>query len=309
MNEMILTNNNITAGDINSYCTRFINYLDVAPKTVNTYRKALNQFLKYLNDKGITKPQRQDVIDFRNKIKEEHKNTTVQCYLTAIKMFFRFCDNENLYPNIADHVKGAKVSRAQKKDSLTPGQAQDLLSSIDKTTAEGLRDYALLTLMLTGGLRTIEVNRALIEDIKTIGTQTVLFIQGKGKEDKTAYIKLSANTEKALRCYLATRKDYKAAEPLFISTSNNSKGKPLSTRTISDIAKRHFIDIGLNSERITAHSLRHTAITFSLLKGESLQEVKEFARHENITTTLIYAHNLEKLNNNCSNAIDEMLFS
>lgn len=65
---------------------------------------------------------------------------------------------------------------------------------------------------------------------------------------------------------------------------------------------------GYDSDRLTAHSLRHTAITLSLKNGESLQEVQQFARHTNINTTLIYAHNLEREQNTCSNTISNSIF-
>lgn len=46
--------------------------------------------------------------------------------------------------------------------------------------------------MVTGGLRTIEVIKADIGDLKTVGAFTVLYVQGKGREEKTEYIKISA---------------------------------------------------------------------------------------------------------------------
>jgi site-specific recombinase XerD len=64
---------------------------------------------------------------------------------------------------------------------------------------------------------------------------------------------------------------------------------------------------GFDSERLTSHSLRHTAITWSLQAGATLQEVQQFARHSSINTTQIYAHNLERLDNPCSMHISEIL--
>jgi site-specific recombinase XerD len=66
---------------------------------------------------------------------------------------------------------------------------------------------------------------------------------------------------------------------------------------------------GFDSERLTAHSLRHTAITLSLLAGASLQEVQQFARHSSIDTTQIYAHNLECLDNPCNVQITAAIFN
>ncbi len=56
---------------------------------------------------------------------------------------------------------------------------------------------------------------------------------------------------------------------------------------------------GFDSERLTAHSLRHTAITQALLAGSPLQEVQQFARHSSINTTQVYAHNLDRLQGSC----------
>ena len=64
---------------------------------------------------------------------------------------------------------------------------------------------------------------------------------------------------------------------------------------------------GFDGDRMTAHSLRHTAVTMSLEAGATLQQVQQFARHSLIVTTQIYAHNLERLRNPCSNKIASLL--
>ena len=185
---------------------------------------------------------------------------------------------------------------------------RSILSSIETESEQGLRDYAIIVLMVTGGLRTIEVSRANIEDISSIGDCTVLYVQGKGQDEKSDYIKILPEVEASLRAYLKTRDITDGKEPLFCSLSNNSKGQRLTTRTISAIVKKKLVAAGYNSERLTAHSLRHTAVTLSLIGGNSLQEAQEFARHSNIATTQIYAHNLERIKNKCEETIAKAIF-
>lgn len=79
-------------------------------------------------------------------------------------------------------------------------------------------------------------------------------------------------------------------------------------RSISGLVKARLKQAGYNSDRLTAHSLRHTAVTLSLIGGQSLQEVQQFARHINITTTQIYAHNLDRANNKCEETIANAIF-
>ena len=288
---------------------RFINYLDASPKTVETYKKALRQFFNYIGVHGIRQPQREDVLAFRDDLKASGlKPTTVQNYITATRIFFKWTEQEGIYPNIAEHVKGAKLDKNHKKDYLTSRQAKEVLANVETDSEEGLRNYAILSLMVTGGLRTIEVSRADVGDLRTVGENTVLFVQGKGREEKTEYIKISAPVEKAIRSYLKARENVEEGQPLFTSTSNNSRGKRITTRTVSAIVKNALKAAGYDSARLTAHSLRHTAITLALLAGREITEVQQFARHANLNTTMIYNHALDQAKNGCSDAITNAIF-
>lgn len=106
-----------------------------------------------------------------------------------------------------------------------------------------MRDYAIIVLMITGGLRTVEVARANIGDIRNIGESTVLFIQGKGKIEKNDYVKLPDAVEKAIRTYLSSRKDDKSdTSPLFVSGSNNNNGKRLTERVYTHRKKEQLLE-------------------------------------------------------------------
>lgn len=292
-----------------SFFNRFIDYLDASPKTIETYKRALRQMFNYLAINGINTPTREDIIAFRDELKASgHKPTTVQNYITATKLFFAWTAQEGLYPNIADRIKGAKLNRDHKKEYLTSRQIKDVLGAVDIDSIQGLRDYALLVLMVTGGLRTVEISRADIGDLRNAGNNTVLYVQGKGKNEKTDYIKLTPQVEKAIRRYLAARGETDENAPLFASLSNNNKGDRLSTRSISGIVKGRMVRAGYESTRLTAHSLRHTAVTLALLAGKDITEVQQFARHANISTTMIYNHALDKAKNGCSEAISKAIF-
>jgi integrase/recombinase XerC len=103
--------------------------------------------------------------------------------------------------------------------------------------------------------------------------------------------------------------DIKAESPLFMVFSDGNKGKRLATRSLRKIIKQAYKEAGLNSDRLTSHSLRHTAITLSLAGGATLQEAQQFARHGNINTTMIYSHNLELQKNRCSGITEKAIFA
>ena len=284
-------------------------YVDVAPNSRETYRKAVRQFIAYLAKQGIVQPTRETVIAWRDDLKDSLKATTIQSYLTALKLFFRWTAEEGIYPNIADHVKTPKISTGHKRDFLTSQQSYQILSRIKTDTLKGKRDYAIIGLMLTTGVRTIEVTRANIADLRTIGDSPVLFVQGKGKTEKAEYVKLAPKVEAAIKDYINARETKSDTEPLFASTSFSNYGQRLTTRSIRAIAKRSMIEAGFDSDRLTAHSMRHTAGTLALLNGASPREVQQLLRHNNINTSLIYAHDLDRAMNDCELRVADAIFN
>lgn len=287
--------------------SRFIEYLDASEKTIQTYTRALKQFFAFLQRQGITAPTVDTIRAYKKELTASVKPATVQAYIFVVRKFFSWTETEGLYPNVAGQIKGAKIDREPKKDYLTSSQVKAVLSEVDRSTIQGKRDYAILALMVTCGLRDIEVSRANKEDLRTVGNNTALFIQGKGHTEKADFVIIPEATEAAIREYLSARSD--ASEALFTSLSNNSKGQRMTTRSISGVCKEAMKAAGYNSERLTAHSLRHTAVTLALIaNGGNIQEAQQFARHANISTTQIYAHNLEKQNNTCSRLVASEIF-
>lgn len=287
----------------------FVRFLDVRPASLKTYKSALRYFAEWIRSEGITRPTREDLLHYKDHLQATHGAAAVQLYITVVKLFFEYTEQAGLYPDIARHIKGVTVTNGHKKDYFTAEQLREILEEIRTTPLKGKRDLALILLIVSGGLRTIEASRANIEDLRARRGDTVLYIQGKGREGKEDYIKVMPEVNRAIRSYLKARGAADQKEPLFISLSGNSYGKRLTTRSISAICKERFIAAGYNDSRLTAHSLRHTAVTLSLLNGADVREVQQFARHNNIATTLIYAHDIDRDNSKCEQLITEAILS
>ena len=90
--------------------TRFVAFIDAKPKTTETYTRALRQLFSFFASSGITAPTREDIIAFREELKAAgRKPTTIQNYITATRLFFQWTEQERIYPNVAAHIKGAKL--------------------------------------------------------------------------------------------------------------------------------------------------------------------------------------------------------
>lgn len=286
---------------------QYIDFLDVSKSTATTYTRALEQFAKWIQARNIDQPSRKDILAFRDDLARTHKPTTVQTYIVAVRLFFRWTYQEGLYPNIADHVKGAKVSNEHKRDALTARQTAKVLDGAKRKAfrsgaPEDWRDYAILTLLANNGLRTIEISRANIEDLRATDGEMRLYVQGKGKDERSDFVRIEPETEDVIRAYLEERVGASGKEPLFISYSDRNRGARLVTRTISGIAKTAIRAAGYDSERLTAHSLRHTFCT-EAAKRCKREDVQKAARHSKMETTEIYIHDNELRGNPCSRAV------
>lgn len=279
---------------------RFIDGQDLASSSKDTYSRQLKRFTCWLQETGrasrLGQLSRDDILAYKQSLLDDSLSSySVSGYLVTVRKLFAWLESEKVYPNIARDIKGMKKARGFRKDCLTPAQIRESLASIDRGTPEGLRDFALLNLLVRTGLRVIEIARATIDDIRQEGGEAVLWIQGKGRDEKDDFVLLVEETLKPIRAYLNSRGQLPDAAPLFSSISDRNSGEALTTRSISRIVKTVFRGVGLDSRKLTAHSLRHTAITLSIKGGASLQQAQAMARHTDPKTTIIYFHNLNRL--------------
>lgn len=243
------------------------------------------------------------------------KPNTVKQYLQSVRQFFSWTAAEGLYPNIAANIHGPKVKTdTHRKDALTAAEVLTIENSIEanaqsrqdaagaaekdragkmqRSEEQGLRLRAMYLLAVNAGLRTVEISRANVKDLQSRDGRTWLYIQGKGHTEADQRKPITPEVKAALDEYMSSRTDEPTGtSPLFVSTGNRSKGQRIAPTTISTMLKRAMQEAGFDSERLTAHSLRHTA-------GTTVQEItgnlfltQKYMRHANPATTEIYLHN------------------
>ena len=278
---------------------RFVDFIDRKDTTVKGYVTCIRQFARWMETNGIRQPRREDIKAYRDYLNGSDLATGTQAqYLRAVKQFFTWTASEGLYPNVADNIHGAKVRHdIHKKDALQREDVAQIAATIDRSDEQGRRLYAMYLLCVTCGLRTIEVHRADVGDLKTVGGTTYLYLQGKGHDDKDAPVYVLPEVKAAIDEYLQTRETKPTAKtPLFTSTSNRSKGGRIATTTISTMIKGLLVAAGYDSDRLTAHSLRHTTGTGAHMAAKALHvdlglhDVQQLMRHCDPATTEIYIH-------------------
>lgn len=285
--------------------------LDASPKTVSTYRHALRQYSSWLDSEGIgpLDATRETIVSFKRHMSETRSAATTNAYLCAVRSLYSWLESKGVYPNVAAGVHGVRSSAHSSKDSLTVEQAQRLVAERHDGTNElkALRDHAMLNLMLRRGLRCVEVARANVGDLRQECGHTVLYVTGKGHAAADDFVVLSDDVTRPIYDYLRERGPVPDDAPLFAATGNRNGGGRMTTRSISRMVKQAMAEQGIDNPRLTAHSLRHTAVTLSLVGGAAIQDAQSMARHASISTTERYAHNIRKLDAKAERSIDRLL--
>jgi integrase/recombinase XerC/integrase/recombinase XerD len=295
---------------IESLVDSFIQAQDVKLSSKELYRRTLKQYFTWIDRKNylLSEIARPQLLEYKDELLNSGMSSlTVGSYITSVRRFYEWAEANKFYPNVAKGIKTPKRKQQFKKQPLLPEQATALLSYYQD---KALRDYAIINLLLRTGLRTIEVIRANVEDITFKGSQRVLLVHGKGRDERDNFVLLTEKAYQPIAEYLATRGKVNNSEPLFTSSSNNSKGERLTTRTISYVAKEGLKAIGLDERSFTAHSLRHTTAVNILRGGGSLEQAQFTLRHSNPATTQIYTATLneERRLQNSGEALIDNLF-
>lgn len=250
-----------------------------------------------------------------NRQRIQCKPNTIKLYLQSVKQFFKWTAANGFYPDIAANVHAPKTRQdVHRKEALTAAEVtaiensieaaaqrakaeaannrKDTAGRISRATEQGKRLYAMYLLAVNAGLRTIEIHRANVKDIELKSGNAVIWIWGKGHSEPDQKKPLAPEVYAAIQDYLQSRSDNPTGNsPLFVSTGNRSGGKRIATTTLSKMLKSAMKQAGFNSERLTAHSLRHTAGTAVQEITGNLYETQKYMRHSNPATTEIYLHN------------------
>ncbi len=285
---------------------RWLAEMDASEDTKTTYRIGLMHFVAWLRENEVTHIDATTIRAWRDSI--DLAPSSVNLRMSAIRSFFAWALEQGLAPtNPAAGIKGATrrgTSKSHKRDELTSEEVLAVLDVCDVQKPTGARDRAIIALMAYTGLRTVEVHRANVGDLKTRGGRLVLWVQGKGHETKDDYVVLPKPAERELRGWLRHRGKTRPTDALFISLSPQNHGERMSRAAIRATVKQRYANAGIVGDTKTTHSLRHSAISSAIRHGATPTQAQAMARHSNVNTTLIYYHEIGRTSNPAEDLID-----
>lgn len=291
---------------------------DMTKESFDLYQTILKQYTNYLKNNQIEFAKTSDVTKYIKSIKDKGYSVSwINLQLTAIKGLYRYLsDNQRRYDlpleyafDITLSIKNEQSSRENNRPLLTIEQAKQLIikTKENRRYIWHYRDHAMIYLMLTTGIRGVEVRRLKKKDFSVLNEQLILYVQGKGRDNADEYVKIPSGVEEAINDYLSKRED--KSPYIFVSHRKHTDKYMLSRTFFDSMFKRVLRDSGLSDLNLTPHALRHTAATANLLRGESLEQTRQFMRHSQVTSTMIYAHHLKEKNLDSQNELESFILS
>jgi integrase/recombinase XerD len=295
--------------------------------TIRSYLSQTQQYLDWCRD-NLLPPLEVDAEDIKHYrqylVQSEYANSTIATKLNIVRIFYKAAlSHELIKSNPAQKIKAPK-DRKDPAARITFMEAEELKfllvhiqSRLDETKTNKqklvlLRDRVLVGIMSLEGCRTVEMHQLRIEDIVRQGIKTGLQVSAKRA---SRVVPLTDNLATQLEEYLqirqlVLRRKIKPTDYVFVSLSNNSKGKQLSRRSIRAIIDSYLKGTNLKhtpGRTLSAHSLRHTAGTLALRTGSDLRQVQDLLGHADPRTTSIYAHVGDRWEHNPGASIEEKL--
>ena len=249
--------------DLAQFAHFILRWYDVAPRNVEP--QMVERYMSWLYDRGSEK-------------------SSQARYLSGVKSFFNFMlIEERIDLSPAEHIAAPKPSRTL-PDVLSIEEIDAMISSIDASTAKGLRDRAILELLYSCGLRVSELCELKIGDL-FFGEGYIRVI---GKGDKQRLVPISGVARDRIQLYMELRQGKKlSGEYLFLN--NRAKPKPLTRVMVFTIIKQAALRANIQKP-VSPHTFRHSFATHLLEGGANIRQVQELLGHESILTTEIYTH-------------------
>ena len=227
-----------------------------------------------------------DVTGFVRRRAVTIQSKRVQLMTTALRSFLRFAryrgDIDKDLAACVPAVANWKLSTIPR--ALPPDQVELVLASIDRKTAMGRRDYAILLILARLGLRAGEIRALTLEDLDwQEGLITV-----RGKAGRYSQLPLPADVGAAIADYLRHGRPTASSRCVFLRAKAPAGGFK-GQSGIGSLVRHALGRAGIEASRTGAHQFRHALACQMLRQGASLSEIGELLRHRSPQTTAIYA--------------------
>lgn len=281
----------MTDAPLAQLCNRFLADLSgvrrLSPHTIASYRRDLDQFRAFCDERRIDDPAAIVNADIRlwiAKLRHHLNGRSVQRALSALRSFYKYLLREHLVAHNPTTGITAPKSPRRLPRTLDIDQTQQLLQAPAAASDDflALRDQAIMELFYSSGLR--------LSELISLDVATIDFEQGQaeilGKGNKTRIVPIGSYALRAIAAWLRVRDSVQPADDaLFVSR----RGTRISPRSVQLRLARESLERGV-AQHVHPHMLRHSFASHLLESSGELRSVQELLGHANLSTTQIYTH-------------------
>ena len=268
----------------------FYTYLEserrYSPHTLAAYRRDLNAFITFSQQRDIVDWTQMDDLHVRAFVASQHRKglsgASLQRQLASIRTLFNYlCRHHRTDVNPA---QGVPAPRSAKRlpETLSVDQLECLLA-FPGNDALACRDRAVMELFYGCGLRLSELTGLELGDIDW--QQGTVSVTGKGRKQR--HVPFGSKAEAALKQWLQHRSTQSDQHEKALFTSRN--GQRISNSSIQQRLKKRALQQGVGIS-LYPHMLRHSFASHMLESCNDLRAVQELLGHANLSTTQIYTH-------------------
>jgi site-specific recombinase XerD len=259
------------------------------PASVDQYRFHLDRFEAYLGRNGIRLQQVSPTLlsaFVAERSAAGLAKTTVRDCCGVLRVFLRYAYREGVPgSDLSSTVEWPQIYKLSNiPRSISWDEVGRVLSGVDRRTPCGRRDYAILLLLVTYGLRAREVSALTLDDIDW--KRERLAVPERKAGHSTAF-PLSRSVGEALVDYLQHGRPQTTDRHVFFRAM--APLRPIGTAAISACAGRYLVRAGVNVPRLGSHTLRHTLVQRLVDNEFSLKTIGDFAGHRSPASTLVYS--------------------
>jgi site-specific recombinase XerD len=289
--------------------------------TRRAYNQAMNDLLNSCQSNSLVSITRESIDTWMSAMRGRGLSLpTASQRISAVSAFYRYAEqtySSTFTGNPTTAARRPKVNPYGKSNYLAVDEVKALLSSIDRRTKQGRRDYALILGYIFTGRRNSEWRTLRWGDIQIKGDRIFYRWSGKGKTDVLA--ELPKPVWDAILSMLALDgrdRTIQHGEYLFCpfapgprrgSEAHWDTSKAVSARSMLTLVKHYCRKSGLNAEMVRVHVLRHSAAMLRKEAGDDIEKICAFLAQGNISVTQIYLHAVEGNQDNSWQTVAQML--